>query len=125
MKIGTRSYYKGIRPYVEKELTLAKLASAQGHKKQAFKHLENAHILGQASTLLHTKVHILMLVWAVRYFDFKEGIGQILRIVGAATKTAIGFVPSGNTGGSNVSPFKVLPIPANLQTIIQQVKKQT
>jgi len=87
--------------------------------------IENAHVLGQASTYLHTKVHVLMLLWAMRQVNFKEGLGQIMRIVGAATKTAIGFIPAGNTGGSNVSPFKVLPVPPKLAAIITKASQRT
>tara|TARA_R110002153_G_scaffold3042_4_gene14397 strand:+ start:7537 stop:7914 length:378 start_codon:yes stop_codon:yes gene_type:complete len=111
-------FYKKIKPYVEQELTSAKQARTKRNYRAEFKHLENAHVLGQASTLLHTKVHLLMLLWAIRQVDIKECLGQIFRIVGAATKTAIGFIPTGNTGGTNVSPFKVLPVSSKLASII-------
>ena len=39
-----------------------------------------------------------MLLWAVRQLNIKEGLGQVMRIVGAATKAAIGFNPFGNEG---------------------------
>ncbi|WP_339723151.1 DUF3703 domain-containing protein [uncultured Paraglaciecola sp.] len=116
----SKHFYKNIKPHVEQEITLAKQARTQGDAVIEFKHLENAHVLGQASTYLHTKVHILMLFWAMRQLNFKEGLGQVMRIVGAATKTAIGLVPSGNTGGTNVSPFKVLPISPQLAAILDK-----
>jgi hypothetical protein len=50
-------------------------------------------------------------------------LGQLIRIVGAATKTAIGWVPRGNTGGSNVSPFKPMAVPSDLEEIMQRVSK--
>jgi hypothetical protein len=59
-----------------------------------------------------------MLLWAVRHRILREAAGQVLRIVGAATKTALGLVPNGNTGGSNISPFKPLPIPVDLQKVL-------
>lgn len=90
-----------------------------------FSHLENAHVLGQASTFLHTKVHILMLLWAVRQLNIKEGLGQVMRIVGAVTKAAIGFNPFGNEGGTNVSPFKVLPVTPKLVTILAKTNVKT
>jgi hypothetical protein len=113
-----KHFCKNIKPYVDLELTLAKQARKQGDVRVEFIHLENAHVLGQASTLLHTKVHALMLFWAVRQVNIKEGLGQVMRIVGAATKTAIGFIPTGNTGGTNVNPFKVLPVSPKLAAII-------
>jgi len=53
-----KHFYKNIKPYVDKELILAKQARKQGDIGVEFTHLENAHVLGQASTLSHTKVHI-------------------------------------------------------------------
>ncbi|WP_299264524.1 DUF3703 domain-containing protein [uncultured Psychrosphaera sp.] len=103
-------FTKNIKPFVEEELQLASLANSQGDKIKAFKHLENAHVIGQNSTYLHVKVHCLMFAWALKARKPKELFGQVMRIFGAATKTAIGLVPEGNTGGANVSPFKVMPI---------------
>jgi hypothetical protein len=65
-----------------------------------------------------------MLLWGVRRRQLREVAGQVLRIVGAATKTAFGLVPTGNTGGSNVSPFRRLPIPLELQSIIDEARTQ-
>ncbi len=36
----------------------------------------------------------------------------------ATTKTVFGLVPVGNTGGSNVSPFKPMVIPEDLRHIL-------
>jgi len=73
-------------------------------------------VLGQASTVEHVRVHVQMLLWAVRHRIPREALGQVLRIVGAATKTALGWVPMGNTGGSHVSPFRPVPIRPFLRT---------
>ena len=70
------------------------------------------------------RVHVLMLIWAVRQRAPRELAGQLLRIAGAATKTALGWVPSGNTGGANVSPFKSLPIPTDLARILARAKRR-
>jgi hypothetical protein len=48
--------------------------------------------------------------------------GQVVRILGAATKTIFGLVPSGNTGGSNVSPFKSMAISPDLRRILDAVR---
>ncbi|WP_421134480.1 DUF3703 domain-containing protein [Alteromonas sp. A079] len=115
-------YLQKIKPAVDDELKKAKVASDEYRSKDAFKHLENAHVLGQHSTWLHTKAHLLMLGWALKNKDFKEARGQLLRIVGAATKTVFGLVPEGNTGGSNVSPFKPMPIPKTLAVKIHNAR---
>ena len=109
-----------IRPHVDKELMLAEQAYAKHRPDIAFTHLENAHVLGQQLTWLHVKVHCLMLRWGWRQHDVKEVLGQLLRIVGAASKTAFGLVPTGNTGGSNISPFKPLPLNAEHAVLIEQ-----
>jgi hypothetical protein len=64
-----------------------------------------------------------MLRWAIKQRDINEAIGQIIRIIGAALLTAIKGVPTGNTGGSNVSPVKVMPIKPEHAEIIAKVKK--
>lgn len=111
-----------IRPYVAAELRRAKAAENCGDAALAFTHLERAHVLGQASTREHVRVHWHMLRWAVRHRLIREISGQLVRIIGAATKTAIGLVPTGNTGGSNVSPFKRLPISPDLEATIQAAR---
>lgn len=105
------SFGERIRPAVDRELRLAEMS---GSPRDAFKHLERAHVLGQASTFHHVRVHWRMLVWGFTQHDAREIFGQLLRIIGAATKTAFGLVPTGNTGGSDISPFKPLPIPDDL-----------
>jgi len=115
-------FSKNIEPYVQVELDLAKQARCQNESAKEFHYLENAHILGQESTYHHTRVHILMLFWGIRQRSFREVLGQLPRIVGAFTKTAIGLIPFGNTGGSNVHPFKSLPLSAKHAQIITAAK---
>lgn len=116
-------FSRGIRPYVQHELDAAARAEAEGQPDAAFRHLERAHVLGQASTLEHTRVHWRMLRWGWRQGRPREWLGQIPRLVGAATKTAIGLVPTGNTGGANVSPVQRMPIPPDLSAVIDAVKR--
>ena len=118
----TNSFARNIRPFVEAELQTATTLSAQGQSQPAFTHLERAHVLGQASTSHHVRVHWRMFLWALQQRNVKEGLGQLFRIAGAATKTAFGLVPHGNTGGANVSPFKPMPLPPELEMRIQQAR---
>jgi len=101
--------------HVETELAVAAKAPSAS---DAFAHLERAHILAQYSTRDHVRVHLAMLRWAVAQRDAREFVGQLLRILGAATKTAIGFIPTGNTGGANVSPIRAMRVPDDLAQII-------
>jgi hypothetical protein len=111
-----------IRPAVERELEAARVALALGDTDTAFTRLERAHVLGQSSTLLHVCVHWHMLLWGLRAHSAREVFGQALRIAGAAMKTPFGLVPSGNTGGANVSPLKPMPIPLELQAVIDAAR---
>lgn len=120
--LSMSKFSKSIARYVQAELDAAIRARKENLVGVEFKHLENAHVLGQESTYWHTKVHFLMLVWGLKNLDVKEVMGQIFRICGAATKTAIGLVPQGNTGGANVSPFRVMPIAAAHQQAIDRAK---
>ncbi|CAI4159546.1 conserved hypothetical protein [Alteromonas macleodii] len=117
-----KGFTRNIRPYVEAELALADRKQNQNSQQCAFSHLENAHVLGQASTRLHVKVHVQMLLWAVKQGNIGEFFGQLFRIAGAATKTVFGLVPHGNTGGANVSPFKAMPIKPDLNMIIKKAR---
>jgi hypothetical protein len=113
-----------IRPHVDRELSAAWSSYEAGDARQAFGHLERAHVLGQASTSQHVRVHVHMLRWAWRQGAWHELRGQLVRIVGAATKTALGWIPSGNTGGANVSPFRPLPVATDLAEAISRAKSR-
>lgn len=115
-------FYRAITPYVCAEVQLAREAEISGDAKRAFFHLERAHVLGQASTVHHVYVHCLMLGWGIRHKSFKEICGQLLRIVGAATKTFVGLVPAGNTGGANVSPFSKTPVAPDIAEVIARAR---
>jgi len=52
----------------------------------------------------------------------REILGQILRIAGASTKTPFGIYPVGNTGRANVYFFKKMPVPADLQQILDKAR---
>ncbi len=112
------SFGHSIRPFVEAELRAARRARAARDGAAEFARLERAHVLGQADTWLHVRVHGSMLLWGLRRRSAREVAGQLIRIVGAATKTAIGLVPRGNTGGANVSPWRRMPVDPELQRLI-------
>lgn len=113
-----------IAPHVEVEFVESRNAYNRGEFAESFKFLERAHVMGQESTVLHTKVHWEMLAWGVRRRNAKEIVGQLYRLIGAITKTEIGLVPYGNTGGANVSPFRKMPVPPDLQRRIDAAKSR-
>jgi Protein of unknown function (DUF3703) len=111
-----------IKPAVTAELEQARVLEPTD-PTGAFRHLERAHVLGQATTNHHVRTHVAMLQWAVRQRAHRESLGQVIRIIGAAAKTAIGLVPEGNTGGANVSPLRRLPIPDDLRHHIESARR--
>jgi hypothetical protein len=113
------NFTDNIRPFVD-----AELAAARRDAEYEFAHLERAHVLGQESTRQHVRVHWHMLRWAWRHRDAREVLGQLLRIVGAATKTFLGLVPAGNTGGANVSAVRRMPLDPELAAIIEKARAQ-
>lgn len=122
MRRTTPSFARCIRPAVDAELATATRLERAGDTARAFRHLERAHVLGQRSTALHVLAHARMLGWAWRRRDARELAGQLLRLAGAASKTALGLVPAGNTGGSDVPPLRRLPIPPDLQRAIDAAR---
>ncbi|MFK8053763.1 MAG: DUF3703 domain-containing protein [Woeseiaceae bacterium] len=118
------SYYRNIGDAVRRELDAASIATTKKANDVSFRHLENAHVLGQSSTRWHTLVHAKMLVWGIRQRDWREAFGQTYRLLGALTKTFIGWVPHGNTGGANVSPLKSMPVRDELRQEIDLAKRR-
>ena len=115
-------FHDRIRPAVEAELEAARRAEQLGDAAAAFGCLERAHVLGQPSTRLHARVHWLMLRWAMRQSDVGEAVGQIFRIAAAATKTAFGWLPHGNTGGTKVGAFRPMLVAPELQRPIDAAR---
>ncbi|KFL36880.1 DUF3703 domain-containing protein [Arenimonas donghaensis] len=111
-----------LRQAFESEWTLAREARQQGNLDLAFHHLERAHILGQRSTRLHVRSHLGMLAIGWQRRDARELAGQTVRIVAAALFSRF-WVPEGNTGGANVSATRPMPIPADLQAILDQTRR--
>jgi hypothetical protein len=112
------SYALRIRPSVQAEMAASRAAEARGNFYTAFQHLERAHVLGQRSTGLHVGVHWRMFRFAVRNRQAGEAFGQLWRMAAAAVFTAPGLVPEGNTGGSDVSGFRRLPVAGDLKRLM-------
>lgn len=93
-------------------------AARDGQIEQAWRHLERAHIAAQARLWPHCRSHWKMLVFAVHLRDWREAIGQMVRLLLAPIGNLTGRVPAGNTGRANVSAFARTEIPPDLQAII-------
>ena len=106
-----------IRAAFDREWQLSLAARDAGDLERAFGHLERAHILGQRSARLHVRSHVGMLGIALQRRDIREITGQLTRIVAAALFSRL-WVPVGNTGGANVSATRPMPVPSDLQAIL-------
>lgn len=115
-------FARRIRPHVRHELDAALRLEARGEFDSAFRHLERAHVLGQASTAEHVRVHWAMWRWALRHNAAREAAGQAWRLAGALLKTWL-WVPVGNTGGARVSGLRPMPIPQDLQRLIDSARR--
>ncbi len=97
------------------EMGRARDAYGAGNLDLCFRHLEQAHILGQRALFPHLVTHWWMLQVGIRRSDAREIKGQVARMVAAIFGWIFGWVPIGNTGGADVSPIKPMPVPAAYQ----------
>jgi hypothetical protein len=108
-----------LRQAYDAEMTAATNLYNVGNFQLAFFHLERAHILGQSFPIEHARTHWWMLKVGWRGRDFVEITGQLPRILGALLFSRM-WVPIGNTGGARVPPFQSMPIPEDLQRLLDQ-----
>lgn len=109
----------GLKIHYRKELELYRAELENGNLQVAWRHLERAHILGQAWPREHSQVHWIMLRFGFRIKDTKEIVGQIPRLIIGGVKSFVGNIPVGNTGGANVPPLRPMEIPEDLRAILK------
>lgn len=85
---------------------------------EAMPHLERAHVLGQRIVGPHVVVHWLMFRAYVGLRRPGAALGQLARLVLGALGSAVGVLPVGNTGGSDVGMFRRMPIPSELARLM-------
>lgn len=81
-------------------------------------HLARAHVLGQFYAGPHLRVHTWMFIFGIKTLNAKEMIGQIPRLLLAAPGSILRKAPKGNTGLSNAGLFQPMPIPEDLQNLL-------
>lgn len=114
---------QGLKKHVTDELKKSKETFKKGELQTSWRHLERAHILGQAYPLEHSQAHWQMLLFAFRVKNTKEILGQIPRLLVGGVKSFVGEIPLGNSGGANVPPLKPMEIPEDLSLILECYKK--
>lgn len=102
------------RALVAEEVANFGAARRASDRLAAWRALERAHIVAQPYFGLHLASHWTMLSYALRERDFKEAGGQCLRLALVPLGAITGRLPTGNTGRSNVSAFRPMPIPQDL-----------
>lgn len=113
----------GLKTYYNRELEGYSQNLDKGYLNQAWRHLERAHILGQAYPIEHTAVHWMMFKFGIQIKNWNEVLGQIPRLLIGGVKSFVGNIPIGNTGGANVPPLQPMEIPYDLQLILNEFKK--
>ncbi|KHK93397.1 DUF3703 domain-containing protein [Novosphingobium malaysiense] len=101
----------------EEYLSVAKAAEEQSFE-EAWHHLERAHVVAQDRFGPHCVAHwrMLRLAWRVR--DWREVRGQMFRLALAPLGNAIGKLPVGNSGRSNVSAFAEMEIEPEIRRVL-------
>jgi hypothetical protein len=117
MKFNTK-IPKHLKQAYNEELKLYSFCLENKHFSNAWYHLERSHIIGQSYPIEHTYSHWLMLKFGFRQKDTKEVFGQIIRLLVGGWKSFINHVPLGNTGGANVPPLKRMPIPNDIEKLL-------
>lgn len=107
---------------IEREAAAFRTACLGGEAERAWAALERMHILSQPFVWPHVRVHLLMLGYALKLWDWREARGQAMRLVLAPIGNLSGRLPIGNTGRSDVSAFDPMPIPDDLRNEITLAK---
>jgi len=108
-----------IRLAFDHELGAYRAAKRAGDPVAAWRALERAHIVSQTHLLIHMRVHLEMLRFAISLRDWPEILGQLVRLALAPLGSLTGRIPIGNTGRSTVSAFTPMPIPNDLLGILK------
>ena len=122
MKLNTKMP-ESLKPFYVEELVRYGIAWNRQEVDTAWYHLERAHIIGQRYPFQHTETHWKMFLLGIQTRNFKEIVGQLIRLVFGALLSFINKIPIGNVGSSRVSMIKSQPIPEDLQKLLAGVEK--
>ncbi len=106
-----------LRIAIDQAFQQANQALAAHEPERVWPWLERAHILTQRLAWAHTRSHWLMLRVGWQQGDYREVLGQALRMPAALLFSRI-WVPLGNTGRARVSAFKPMPLAEELRQLL-------
>ena len=121
MKFNT-SLPKKLNFHFQKELSEYKKELNCNNLPKAWSHLERAHVIGQSFPFAHSFVHYKMLQFGIKIKSPNEVLGQIPRLLIGGVKSFVGKVPIGNTGGSNIPPFKQIRLEKDIELMFESVQ---
>ena len=108
------------RRLIKHEMSDFEKARLEDDGDSAWRALERAHIISQPFLGPHLGNHRAMLRYAIEQRDWREVMGQLVRLALAPLGALTGRIPIGNTGRSNVSAFQKMPIPDDLRRAIER-----
>lgn len=108
---------ESLKDYYQVELREYQERMDEKEYATAWRHLERAHVIGQAYPWEHSYAHWKMLLFGFTIKSPREILGQIPRLLVGGVKSFVGKVPTGNTGGANIPPLRVLPIEADIREV--------
>ena len=114
---------RGLKIHYQQEVENYKREVSKANLQAAWRHLERAHIIGQAWFKQHTNVHWLMFKYGIKIKNRKEILGQLPRLLVGGIKSFVGVIPIGNTGGANVPPLQAMEIPEDLKKIMKSYRE--
>lgn len=114
---------EGLKVNYRKELEIYRREMSNANLQLAWRQLERLHIIGQPWFVQHTYAHWLMLRFGIKIKNKKEILGQLPRLLLGGIKSFVGKIPTGNTGGANIPPLRVMEIPEDLKIMIRPYKK--
>ncbi len=114
---------EGLKVNYRKELEIYRREMSNANLQLAWRQLERVHIIGQPWFVQHTYAHWLMLRFGIKIKSKKEILGQLPRLLLGGIKSFVGKIPTGNTGGVNVPPLRVMEIPEELKNMIKPYKE--
>ncbi len=106
-----------LRSAIDQAFLQADQALAIRDPQRAWPWLERAHILTQRMPLLHTRSHWLMLLAGWQQGDYREVLGQAMRMPAALLFSRI-WVPLGNSGRARISAFQPMPLSEEMRQLL-------
>lgn len=113
-----------LRLAYEARMAAARAAYRTGDDAGAMRHLETAHVMGQRYVAPHVATHCWMLRIGLRRRSPPQAWGQLLRILLGAIGSAVGIVPVGNTGGTDIGMFRRLPVDPSIRGLLDKREAQ-